>query len=156
MIIYNSNANNVKQTLQLANLFVQECLLNRFNLNKQCVVIYLIGDLGVGKTTFMRGLVSSCGFKGAVKSPTYTIVEPYLDLINPMIHLYHFDLYRLDQPSDLEMIGIRDYLKAGTICCFEWPDKGVGHIPQPNFIVRISIINKHIRSICISKAYEAN
>lgn len=149
MIIYNINTNNVQQTLAIARLFVEQYLSN--NIDQHSIVIYLEGDLGAGKTTFMRGLVSSFGFKGTVKSPTYTIVEPYINLPNPV---YHFDLYRLEKPIELEIIGIRDYLTPGAICCFEWPDKGHGYIPAANFIIKISITNNNHRNICIYK-YEA-
>lgn len=150
MIIYNINTNSVQQTLATAKLFVEQYLLNNIYY-PNFIIVYLEGDLGVGKTTFMRGLVSSCGFKGAVKSPTYTIVEPYINLPNP---IYHFDLYRLEQPVELEIIGIRDYLVPGVICCFEWPDKGHGYIPEANFIIKISMINDNFRNICIYKTHK--
>ncbi|MGD0465476.1 MAG: tRNA (adenosine(37)-N6)-threonylcarbamoyltransferase complex ATPase subunit type 1 TsaE [Gammaproteobacteria bacterium] len=145
MIIYDIHAGSVEQTLQTADLFVKNALLT--NIGDQPIVIYLVGDLGTGKTTFMRGLVASFGFTGPVKSPTYTIVESYMEAIP----IYHFDLYRLEQPMELELIGIRDYLQAAAICCFEWPDKGIGHIPDPDFIIQLSIINDYSRRICISK-----
>ena len=146
MIIYNINSNSTTKTLTVAKLFTEHYLLN--NLYHTPTVIYLEGHLGAGKTTFMRGLISSCGFKGAVKSPTYTIVEPYVNLPNPV---YHFDLYRLEKPIELEIIGIRDYLTPGSICCFEWPDKGYGYIPDANFIIKISTMHNNSRNICIYK-----
>lgn len=150
MIVYDANTSNIEQTFQVADLLAKNFLLKSKNtLNNQ--IIYLVGDLGAGKTTFMRGLINSFGYKGAVKSPTYTLVENYLDLIIP---IYHFDLYRLEQPKELELIGIRDYLQKTAICCFEWPDKGVGHIPDPDFIVQLSIISDFSRKICIT--YEKN
>ena len=153
MIVYDICTDSVEQTLQTADLFVKNFLLNSVepNINKnidQPIIIYLIGDLGTGKTTFMRGLVASFGFTGSVKSPTYTIVEPYLSLTVP---IYHFDLYRLEQPMELELMGIRDYLQSKAICCFEWPDKGKGYIPEPDFIIELSILNDYSRQICISK-----
>lgn len=150
MIVYDANTSNIERTFQVADLLAKNFLLKSKNtLNNQ--IIYLIGDLGAGKTTFMRGLLKSFGYKGLVKSPTYTLVENYLDLIIP---IYHFDLYRLEQPKELELIGIRDYLQQAAICCFEWPDKGVGHIPDPDFIVQLSIISDFSRKICIT--YEKN
>lgn len=92
-------------------------------------IIYLHGDLGVGKTTLMRGVLRGLAFEGKVKSPTYTLVEPYAC---PGHALYHFDLYRLNTPSELEQIGFSDYLDGVSSCWFEWPEKGAGVLPNPD------------------------
>ncbi len=117
----------------LAKAFDSKCLLT------------LSGNLGSGKTTLSRGLIQSYGHSGAVKSPTYTLVEPY-EIGDKRI--YHFDLYRMEDPEELEFIGLWDYLTEEALIIIEWPEKAFGVLPPADLAIQLEPQEKGRKITC--------
>ena len=118
---------NEQATIDFANLFA-DLLDGSFN-------IYLKGEIGAGKTTFVRSFLRAVGVVGAIKSPTFSILESY-QLQDQLI--YHFDLYRITSPDELEYLDYREYLSIISLCFIEWPEHGGNLLPEPDFLLNLS------------------
>jgi len=125
---------NEAQTIKLARYFAMAFK----ETGQRFARIHLSGDLGAGKTTFSRGFIQSFGHTGNVKSPTYTLIEPYH---LPEITIHHLDLYRLGDPEELEYLGIDDICQDEGICLIEWPERAGGMLAEPTLILEL----KHLQ-----------
>jgi tRNA threonylcarbamoyladenosine biosynthesis protein TsaE len=139
--------NDEPATLLLGKKISEHCPNNAFT-------IHLEGELGTGKTTLTRGLLTALGHTGHVKSPTYTLVEQY-NLNDRTI--YHFDLYRLADPEELEYIGLDDYLGNNALCLIEWPAQGGNYLPPPDLIISLKYqkLGRQVTLTPISNAAKA-
>lgn len=118
------------------------------------IAVFLNGVLGAGKTSFCGAVLSAFGHSGAVKSPTYTLVEPY---VFDHLTVYHFDLYRLGDPEELDYMGIRDYFDAHSVALIEWPERGRGFLPHADLVVSLnpSAMGRNLECVAGSKKGEA-
>jgi tRNA threonylcarbamoyladenosine biosynthesis protein TsaE len=107
-------------------------------------VIKLVGDLGAGKTEFVKGLATGLNYRNVVTSPTFTLVQEYR---GGRLPLFHMDLYRLNEEAELDDIGFEDYLRAGGICAIEWADKFPGRMPLDSVEVVMTIGENTTRRI---------
>ena len=109
--------------------------------------IELRGDLGAGKTSFVRHLLRSLGVTGRIKSPTDAVVEPHEVAGPPPLSIWHFDFYRFDDPREWEDAGFRDLFAAPGLKLAEWPEKAAGHLPQPDLTVTIEAMPDESRHV---------
>jgi tRNA threonylcarbamoyladenosine biosynthesis protein TsaE len=111
---------------------------------REGLVVFLHGELGSGKTTLARGFLRALGHEGLVKSPTYTLVEPY-EVGGRQV--FHFDCYRLNSAEDLELLGAREYFGPQAVCLIEWPERAQGALPQPDLEIVLGYANggRHAR-----------
>lgn len=100
------------------------------------LIVYLRGDLGAGKTSLARGLLRALGETGPVRSPTYALVAAYELVGGRVIHL---DLYRLEDPGELEQLGLRDLLDDSRLWLVEWPERGEGHLPPADALLELGV-----------------
>lgn len=98
------------------------------------LIIFLTGELGAGKTSLARAFIGAMGYQGRITSPSYALVENYR---SPSRSIFHFDLYRLAEPEELEHIGIRDYMEPDAVWLVEWPEHGAGVLPSPDLEIAL-------------------
>ncbi|NNM52817.1 MAG: tRNA (adenosine(37)-N6)-threonylcarbamoyltransferase complex ATPase subunit type 1 TsaE [Pseudomonadales bacterium] len=120
------------------------------NVTSGGMVMHLHGDLGAGKTTLIRAYLRALGHHGSVKSPTYTLVEPYA---LPQGIAYHFDLFRLHDPEELELMGVRDYFSSNNLCLVEWPERASSLLGVPDIDAWLSLVH-HGRQIAWASGSE--
>ena len=102
--------------------------------------VHICGDLGAGKTTLCRGILREMGHSGAVKSPTFTLVEPYqTNHRGRKGEVFHFDLYRLSDPGELDYVGVDEYFRTDALCLVEWPEKADGFLPKHDLQIAIDV-----------------
>lgn len=110
-------------------------------------LIELQGDLGAGKTTFVRHLLKSLGVEGRIKSPTYAVVEPYT---LPKMNIWHFDFYRFNDPREWEEAGLRDIFASTGLKLVEWPEKAGPHLPQPDLLLYLEVLPDDTRAVTLT------
>ena len=131
---FNGQLENEAATLHIGRLLAAATLEGLQAPDGSATVIHLHGELGAGKTTLARGILRGYGYNGPVKSPTYTLVEPYeLD----RRRIYHFDLYRLTDPGEMEFLGTEEYFVGGNLCIVEWARRGGERIPSADLEIEL-------------------
>ncbi|MGH8830336.1 MAG: tRNA (adenosine(37)-N6)-threonylcarbamoyltransferase complex ATPase subunit type 1 TsaE [Polaromonas sp.] len=113
------------------------------------LLIELQGDLGAGKTTFVRHLLRALGVEGRIKSPTYAVVEPYT-LAASGLSIWHFDFYRFNDPREWEEAGFRDIFAGPGLKLVEWPEKAGSHLPRPDLLLHIDVLANDARAVTLT------
>ncbi|MDU0810528.1 MAG: tRNA (adenosine(37)-N6)-threonylcarbamoyltransferase complex ATPase subunit type 1 TsaE [Burkholderia sp.] len=114
--------------------------------------IQLFGDLGVGKTTFVRAILHGLGYHGRVRSPTYSLLEPYIfECEDGKFEVYHFDLYRFSDQAEWSDVGFREYFNSNTICIIEWPQQARALLGIPDLVFSFDLDGNR-RTVAV-KAY---
>lgn len=115
-------------------------------------LIELHGDLGAGKTTFVRHLLTALGVQGRIKSPTYAVVEPYTleNGMNIGLNIWHFDFYRFNDPQEWEEAGFRDIFASHGLKLVEWPDKAGEYLPQADLVLAIEVVENDTRQVTLT------
>ena len=117
------------------------------------MVVTLQGELGTGKTTFVRGLLRARGIRGAVKSPTYTLVEHYP---NSSLYFFHFDFYRFTNPNEWDSAGMSDYFRDDAVCLVEWPERVGDRLPKPDLALSLSYADEDEGRDVVAVAHTAD
>jgi len=116
-------------------------------------LVELQGDLGAGKTTFVRHLLQSLGVEGRIKSPTYAVVEPYTLPASSQhagLNIWHFDFYRFNDPREWEEAGFRDIFASPGLKLVEWPENAGPHLPQPDLLLRLEVLPDETRAVTLT------
>jgi tRNA threonylcarbamoyladenosine biosynthesis protein TsaE len=147
-ILKNSEGSGMAKGMEESFFLASEAEMETFavRVSKQLIkgdIVFLHGNLGAGKTTFTRGLLKALGFHGRVKSPTFTLVEPYDLSMSHGFYIYHYDLYRINfnSPEELENLGIRDQINKEDVLVVEWPDR-LKNLIQPSVEIFIDFCDQ--------------
>ena len=115
--------------------------------NKEAFIVFLVGDLGTGKTTLVKEIIHALGSNDQVKSPTFTIIEPYELALET---IYHMDLYRINDSSELESIGLEEYLnEPNAIIFIEWPENSFGYSKKFNMKISLQHLSRSERKCSV-------
>ena len=115
--------------------------------NREAFIVFLVGDLGTGKTTLVKEIIHALGVNDQIKSPTFTIIEPYE---NTLANIYHMDLYRINNSSELESIGLEEYLnEPNAIIFIEWPENSFGYLKKFNMKISLQHLSKNERKCSV-------
>lgn len=112
---------------------------NAAAISRAGLIVALAGDLGAGKTSVVRAMLRALGVTGSVRSPTFTLVEPY---VVSSLNFYHFDFYRLADPEEFSFAGLREMFGPAAVCLIEWADKAAGHLPTADLRIDLHVIDE--------------